>query len=40
MIMVAPGRSLTEPGGAPIVDADEGQNAEIAKAVQEATRGR
>ena len=40
MIMVAPGRSLTEPGGAPNVEADEGQNAEIAKIVQEATRGR
>ena len=40
MIMVAPGRSLTEPGNAPIVDADEGQNASIAKVVQEATRGR
>jgi hypothetical protein len=40
MIMVAPGRSLTEPGGLPIVDADEGQNAEIAKTVQEVTRGR
>jgi hypothetical protein len=40
MIMIAPGRSLTDPGGAPVVDADEGQNAEIAKAVQEVTRGR
>ena len=40
MIMVAPGRSLTEPGGAPNVGADEGQNAEIAKIVQEATRGK
>jgi len=40
MIMIAPGRSLTEPGNAPNVDADEGQNAEIAKAVQEVTRGR
>jgi hypothetical protein len=40
MIMVAPGRSLTEPGGAPAVGADEGQNAEIAKIVQEATRGK
>lgn len=40
MIMVAPGRSLTEPGSAPNVDADEGQNAAIAKVVQEATRGR
>ena len=40
MIMVAPGRALTEPGNAPVVDADEGQNASIAKVVQEATRGR
>ena len=39
MIMVAPGRSLTQPGGLPVVDFDEGQNAEIAKAVQEVTRG-
>ena len=39
MIMVAPGRPAN-PGGAPLVDADEGQTAEIAKAVQEATRGR
>jgi hypothetical protein len=39
MIMVAPGRALTEPGGLPVVEADEGQNAEIAKAVQEVTRG-
>jgi hypothetical protein len=40
MIMVAPGRALTEPGGLPVVDANEGQNAEIAKTVQEVTRGR
>ena len=40
MIMVAPGRALSEPGGLPVVDADEGQNAAIAKVVQEATRGR
>jgi hypothetical protein len=40
MIMVAPGRALTEPGALPVVDRDEGQNAEIAKAVQEFTRGR
>src|SRR5687767_11651799 len=40
MIMVAPGRALTEPGGLPVVEADEGQNAEIAKIVQEVTRGR
>jgi len=40
MIMVAPGRALTEPGGLPVVGPDEGQNAEIAKAVHEVTRGR
>lgn len=40
MIMVAPARALTEPGGLPVVDADEGQNAEIAKIVQEVTSGR
>ena len=40
MIMMAPGRALTEPGGLPIVDANEGQNAELAKTVQEVTRGR
>jgi hypothetical protein len=40
MIMMAPGRALTEPGGLPIVDANEGQNAELAKTVQEITRGR
>jgi hypothetical protein len=40
MVMIAPGRSLTEPGGVPTVDYDEGQNAEIAKAVQEFTAGR
>lgn len=40
MIMVAPGRALTEPGGLPVVGVDEGQNAEIAKTVQEVTRGR
>lgn len=40
MIMVAPGRALTEPGGVPVVGVDEGQNAEIAKTVQEVTRGR
>jgi hypothetical protein len=39
MIMVAPSRSLGEPG-VPVVDFDEGQNAEIAKTVQEVTRGR
>ena len=40
MIMVAPGRALTEPGGLPVVGVDEGQNAQIAKTVQEVTRGR
>jgi len=40
MIMVSPGRSQFDPGGLPLIDADEGQNAEIAKIVQEATGGR
>jgi hypothetical protein len=40
MIMVSPSRSAPPPGGLPVVEYDEGQNAEIAKAVQEATRGR
>ena len=40
MIMVSPVRALSEPGGLPTIDADEGQNAYIAKTVQEATRGR
>ena len=40
MIMVAPGHSLAQPGGLPVIEYDEGQNAEIAKAVQEVTRGR
>jgi hypothetical protein len=40
MIMVSPSRSLTQPGGLPVVEYDEGQNAEIAKTVQEVTRGR
>jgi hypothetical protein len=40
MIMIAPGRALTEPGALPAVETDAGQNAEIAKAVQEVTRGR
>jgi len=40
MIMVAPGRVQTEPGGLPVVGVDEGQNAQIAKTVQEVTRGR
>lgn len=39
MIVVSPSRELGEPG-VPVVEFDEGQNAEIAKAVQEVTRGR
>ena len=39
MIMVSPSRSASTLG-LPVVEVDEGQNAEIAKAVQEATRGR
>jgi len=40
MIMVSPSRTATTPGGLPVIDYDQGQNAEIAKTVQEATRGR
>jgi hypothetical protein len=40
MIMVTPGRAPTPPGGLPVFDSEEGQNAQIAKAVQEVTRGR
>jgi hypothetical protein len=40
MIMISPNRSANEPAGLPIVEYDEGQNAEIAKAVQEVTNGR
>jgi len=40
MIMVSPVRASSSPGGLPVVDSDEGQNAEIAKAVQEVTGGR
>ena len=40
MIMVSPNRSPTTPGGLPVVEYDEGQNAEIAKTVQEVTGGR
>ena len=40
MVMVAPSHSAAEPGGLPAIGTDEGQNAEIAKAVQEVTRGR
>jgi hypothetical protein len=40
MIMVSPVRAASSPGGLPVVDIDEGQNAEIAKAVQEVTAGR
>jgi hypothetical protein len=39
MIMITPSLSPSEPGGLPNVAADGGQNAEIAKAVQELTRG-
>jgi len=39
MIMVSPSRAASS-GGLPILDAEEGQNAEIAKAVQEVTGGR
>jgi hypothetical protein len=39
-IMISPGRATTAPGGLPAIEYDEGQNAEIAKAVQEMTRGR
>jgi hypothetical protein len=38
MIVVSPNRSSTF-GGLPAIETDEGQNAEIAKAVQEVTRG-
>lgn len=40
LIMVSPVRAPSSPGGLPVVDSDEGQNAEIAKAVQEVTGGR
>ena len=40
MIMMAPGRALAVPGGLPVDRDNEGQNAEIAKIVQEVTRGR
>jgi hypothetical protein len=40
MVMIAPGRALNEPVGVPAVAFDEGQNAQIAKTVQEVTRGR
>jgi hypothetical protein len=40
MIMVTPNRPSGQPGGPPVVEFDEGQNAEIAKAVQDVTRGR
>jgi hypothetical protein len=39
MVMIAPSRSPNEPG-IPFVGVDEGQNAEIAKTIQEVTRGR
>jgi hypothetical protein len=40
MIMVAPGRAPTAPGGLPAIESEEGQNAELAKGVQEVTGGR
>lgn len=40
MIMVSPVRATNVAGGLPILDSDEGQNAEIAKGVQEVTGGR
>jgi hypothetical protein len=40
MVMVTPSRSPGTPGGPPLVEFDEGQNAQIAKTVQEVTRGR
>jgi hypothetical protein len=39
MIMVSPSRSAPATVGQPVLEFDEGQNAEIAKALQEATRG-
>ena len=39
MIMVTPGRRLNEPGDVTNIDADDGQNAEIAHLVQKATGG-
>jgi hypothetical protein len=39
MMMVAPGHAPAANPGVPEVAFDEGQNADIAKAVQEATRG-
>jgi hypothetical protein len=39
MIMVATSRLPTEPGALPTIDVDEGQNAYIAKTLQEVTRG-
>jgi hypothetical protein len=39
MLMVTPGRVPTVPGELPIIEFDEGQNASIAKYVQDATAG-
>jgi len=39
MIMISTGLSPAEPGDLPAIEANGGQNAEIAKAVQELTRG-
>lgn len=40
LIMMSPSKGATSPGRGPTVDYDDGQNAELAKAVQEATGGR
>ena len=40
LIMMSPSRVLTAPGGLPAIEADEGQNAEVALAVRDATGGR
>ncbi len=40
MIMMTPGRAPTAPGGLPVIESEEGQNAELAKGVQEVTGGR
>ena len=40
LIMLSGSRPPTEPGGLPVIQSDTGQNAEVAKVVQEVTRGR
>src|SRR5262245_15580415 len=40
MIMMTPSRAPTAPGGLPLIESEEGQNAELAKGVQEVTGGR